>query len=168
MNEKEIREFYWKAMAKRWSSGTKTETGSVVPGHKMFVFRKGDYFLAETYCENSLTNGLSGMINIFKDEEPIWTFHYLGFCEKQAKSFLNNVLSKAFRNGTSLGARGPERFEGKKYVYINPRQFGFRIDQVEGYEKIIKPQIEETNDRTMAHLRFYGGFIEKINSRHNC
>jgi hypothetical protein len=165
LSERDLREFYWEAMAKRWTNGVKKINHTAVPNHDSFVFMDADLLLVETFCENSLTNELAGMINVFHEEQPVWTFHYYGFCDKQAESFLANVLSKAYRERTSLGGRGPEKVEGKKYVYFNPRQFGPSIDRIQGTERIVKILMSQPQDRTLAQISFGGGFLEKISPR---
>ena len=158
-SEKETREFYWKALGNGLSLKTKREKKNTVPNHEMFVFREGDLLLTQLRSENALTGSLSEMITIFDDDNPVWTLHCSGFCKKLAKPFLAGVLSRAFSEKTGLAARGPKEFEGNKYVYINPGQFGSRIDKVRGHEKITEPKARKRDDKLMARINFFGGFI---------
>ena len=158
-SEKETREFYWRAMGNGLSLKTKREKKNTVPNHEMFVFREKNLLLVRLRSENALTGSLSEMITIFADDNPVWTLHCSGFCNKLASPFLAGVLSKAFSEGTGLAARGPKEFEGNKYVYINPGQFGFRIDKIRGHEKIIEPKARKSNDKLVARINFFGGFI---------
>lgn len=155
-----LREFYLEAMRKRWGQGTRKKPKNTVPGHQIFVFQSGDLTLVELHAESLLGNSVSGMTNIFFGENLVWTVHYSGFCEKQAESFLSEVLSKSFRNGNGSGIRGPRRLEGKKFVYLNLFRDGSRFKRIKCLERIIKIQIDKPENKILAEISFNGGLID--------
>lgn len=161
-DERELRIFYRAAMAKRWSNNTGKRKRGVIPDHKMFTYREGNMLCVECYSDDSNNGYISGIVNIFKEEELIWTFQYHGFCDKKARPFLGSVLANAFVDKSSLAGRGPERFEGEKYLYLNPGQQGYRIDKIQGQEKIVKLGLDRIEKGIKARISFRGGFIEKI------
>lgn len=162
LSEKEIRSFYREAMSKRWLNHTNKRKRSTIPAHKMFTYRKGNLLCVEYYSDGSNNGNISGIVNIFNDEELIWTLQYHGYCEKLARPFLGAVLAKAFSDKSSLAARGPERFEGERYLYLNPGQRGYRIDNVRGQEKIVKLGLDRIEKGIRARISYHGGLIEKI------
>jgi hypothetical protein len=162
LSEKEIRSFYREAMGKRWSNNTSKKTRSTIPDHKMFTYRQGNLLCVECCSDSSNNGNISGIVNIFCDEELIWTLQYYGFCEKTARPFLASVLSTAFHNNSSIAGRGPKRFEGERYIYLNPGQRGYRIDKFQGQEKIVKVGLDKIEKGTRARISFRGGLIEKI------
>jgi hypothetical protein len=149
-------------MGKRWSNYTSKKTRSTIPDHKTFTYRQGNLLCVECCSDCSNNGNVSGIVNIFYDEELIWTLQYHGFCERTASPFLASVLSAAFHDNSSIAGRGPERFEGERYIYLNPGQHGYRIDKFRGQEKIIKIGLDKIEKGIKARISFHGGLIEKI------
>lgn len=162
LSEKEIRSFYREAMAKRWSNHTNKRKRSTIPAHRMFTYRKENLLCVECCSDGSANGNISGFVNIFDDDELIWTLQYHGYCEKPARPFLGAVLAKAFSDKSSLAGRGPKRFEGEKYLYLNPGQRGHRIDKVRGQEQIVKLGLDRIEKGTRARISYHGGLVEKI------
>lgn len=157
----ELREFYLEAMRKRWGQGTRKKPKQTIPGHEIFVFQNGDLTLVELHAESLLDGNVSGMISIFNEENLAWTVHYSGFCEKQAKPFLSEVLSGSFRNKNGSGIRGPRRLEGKKFVYVNLARDNSRFKRINCREKIIKIQVDKPEDKILAEIAFWGGLTSQ-------
>ncbi|HOX29896.1 MAG TPA: hypothetical protein P5080_02915 [Candidatus Paceibacterota bacterium] len=159
-SDKTLKEFYFEAMRKQWGQGTRKKPKNTVPGHEMFVFQKEDLTLVELRAESLFDGGISGMINIFDEGNLAWSVHYSGFCEKRARTFLREVLSKSFRNGNGASIRGPRRLEEKKLAYVNLISGNSGFARIRCYEKIIKVAIDKPEDKILAEISFFGGLID--------
>jgi hypothetical protein len=135
---KQIKSFFFKAMAEGWAASGEKKTVSPLPGYKAITFQDENYYLIDCYCVNPSSDKSAGITTIYFQDNPVWIMNYGGCYEKQVIDFLKLALTETINKQEFIGGRGPQKFahrEFKGLMYINnPVLFDF--SEFKGREEV--------------------------------
>ena len=150
--QKEIREFFFRAMQAGWISTSPTKISFTgMPGYIGFKFRFGSLTLIDCYCVVEGTNRSFGSTTITEKGKVVWTMQYGGEYPPEAIPIVKLALSEAYRMGQFIGGRGVRSITYKDYLYVNTEQNGGG-DIFFGEEKVISTD----SQKVIGFHRYHG------------
>lgn len=127
ITEKEIEQFFFKAMMEGWSTSKKKIKILKMPGYKAIPYKDGDFYLLDFYCTTPNSDRSAGTTTIWYKNLPVWTMNYGGYYEEHVIDFLKLALLKTVEKQEFIGGRGPRKFAHRNFnglMYVNNPKIG--------------------------------------------
>lgn len=160
--EKQIRDFFFNAMVRGYSSGAPKRDVPDMPGFREIEIREGDFRLLDRYSRYLGTvRSATGTITIWMKDQPVWTMYYRGSYRKDALPHLRVSLHKAYEERRFEGGRGVLAYTKGLYSYTNEVARG-HFESFSGRENIRAMGGEYdhiTGPQYLGGLNYEGGLL---------